>query len=163
MVARRCSSISAPGSHYLRVRRNDKPLGRCGLNDALPNCIENCQKSRQLGAVRTRTVLTCDQAYKAWSQRWITEAIFESVICIIDRILNNSLRLSSVLCVECFSLLVPSIPSLRCCLFIATSQALTPSCYNHERPYRYRVYICNAVLKHYTPDNQAIHCRQRQT
>ena len=163
MVPRRCSSISAPGIQYLRVRRDEKPLFRCGLNDALPNCKEDCRNSRQHVAVHTRTVLTSDQAYQAWSRRWIMEAIFECVIWIIERILNNIVRLSSVLCVDCFSPLIPLIPSRQCCLFMATSQALTPGCYNHERPYRYRVYICNVVLKHYTPDNQAIHRTQKQT
>jgi len=47
MVMLRYSDISAPGSRYLRVHRNEKPLSRCGLNGAHPKHKEGCRMSRQ--------------------------------------------------------------------------------------------------------------------
>ena len=64
MVMTRCSDILAPGSRYPLVDKNATPLGWCGLNGAFVNCKEDCRKSRQLVAVRTWIVYTCDQAYK---------------------------------------------------------------------------------------------------
>ena len=55
-------------------------LGRCGLNGACANCKEDCRKSRQLVAVRTRIVYTCDQAYKGKSRRLIKEEMMTNYL-----------------------------------------------------------------------------------
>jgi len=95
MVTDRCEDISAPGNRYPRVRKNVIPLGKCGLNVALPNRREDCRMTRQLVESRTRIVCTCVQAYNAMSR--VDNRSWEEILNrVIDRILNNILRSSSV-------------------------------------------------------------------
>jgi hypothetical protein len=76
MVMSWCGDISAPGSQYSRVDKNEVPHGRCGLNGARPIQKAKCQKSRQSSAMPTWLVCADVQAYRDQSQVCITEAIF---------------------------------------------------------------------------------------
>ena len=93
MVVRRCSDTSTTGNRYFRVDRNEKPLGRCGLNVLLPTEKANLRITRQRVAERIRIVSSVVQTYTAWSRRWMRD---EMVYSKVDRILNNILRSSSV-------------------------------------------------------------------
>jgi len=97
MVMRRCSNTSTPGNRYSRVRRNEKPLGRCALNRPLPSDKADLRMTRLLVVERIRIVSNVDQTCVVWSRRWIRVAIvIRFFFFIIDRILNNILRSSSV-------------------------------------------------------------------
>jgi len=108
MVMRWCSSTSIPGSRYPRVCRNEKQLGRCGLYMLLPTEKDILQLIRQLVEEHIRVVSNVDQTYVAWSRRWIRVEIVN--LFLIDRILNNILRSSSV-----FRLL-----TVDCCLSLSS-------------------------------------------
>ena len=69
MVTRQCSDTSTPGNQYSRVRKNKKPLGRCGLNVLLPTDTVDFGMTWQPVAEHIRILSSIDQIYVAWSRR----------------------------------------------------------------------------------------------
>jgi len=174
MVVHWYSDLIVPGSQYSHIYRKQKPPGRCRLNGALPNNIDDCRKTRLSDAVRTWQVCKVVQTYKAQSCIFMREVIVQS----IDRICNNILRLSSVFwlltvdsCWYSF-LIARTMPSLYsrlhwfvCPYFNAmTTMLMIALSWSHHAPgdnmpcipVSYRVHT-SEVLKHYAADkNQAI-------
>ena len=65
MVQRWCSDTVPLGSQYSRVRRDEKPLGKCGLNGFRAAERVTLQIIRLFVEVRILTVSSVNQTYVA--------------------------------------------------------------------------------------------------
>jgi len=121
----RCSSTSTPCSWYPRVHTNEKQLGRCRLNVLQPVERVTLRIIRQPVAEGIWIVSSVGQTYITWSRRWMRVVM----VTVIDTILNNILRSSSVLSVD-YLLADNSFKTLATTLSLYTTfSAPTPSCY----------------------------------
>jgi len=76
MVVCMCWDISAPGSQYSRVCKNDIPHRRCGQNGALAIRNDDSRWIRQLVAMRTLADSVVVQAQFPQSRKDIRDVIF---------------------------------------------------------------------------------------